>query len=982
MKRFKSVALLLLLLVMAAPSAMAQLEISVDSVLTDEFPTVKVNVVTRMSGVITRGFDSTNFRIIEDGFEQAPLSYTCPQPTQPFSLTIIIAVGSSMSAGDVSYAKGVARNVIDRMNGIIDEASVYTYSDISFLQQEFTHIKPLLAQRIDAIAPTSGGNHIWDGIYGGVSYCANDGVHTSRGVLVLSNARGDGGSKSLSDVISLAKLAKLPVHCLPINAVGIDQDLRELAAQSGGRVFNNADQAAQELIDLLNGTPPYCTLSYVTNNECRDGEDRMLNVRLRKDNDSTDTDHTFALAADANTNAAITLKVDTATVTTGLSQDVALLLTPAVQNQRLYDGSLDVLFDTSAMKLQAVRTNGYMAEGSNAAVTPTASGATITLTGTARLDGSGTLMMLEFIGNNVSAPTVVQVSLAGLDPATMRGCLDVTFSTANITVIPKRASVTTAAQPLVFTWDSGLKHYTPDPGTVEVEVTNNGDLPVSQLTATLEEATEFRMAYGDSRTVPVVPASLDPGKKGVATFYIQPFPRDVVTSAKVNAVVNSAEGASATQRLFINIPAADAAYRMDCQADQITISGGKYTPDPAEVRATITSAGTMDSPAGEVTIELPAELSLSGGSATQQFAAMPSGNTQTLTWPIVYPTPTVKTDHDIMLISSSAGYPNDTCHATLTVPVLTAAMLEARAWTVPAQLDSTNAADGIQVLFRITNTGNDTARDVSSALMLTPEFVLNAGDTVLKQMGDIAPGDSADAVYVVKRINRSLGCAIDTTSICATISMDGAPVMTSVCAKLLLVPGVNLLPEITAVIPAVLDSIDKDVETTFEVQMFDYERGDLTYVWYVNGTEESRAGSQFAWTFNTLGNADVKVEIYDPCTIGTNDAVIHIWNFVVRDPTGIADNPAALREFSIIGNYPNPFNPGTVIEYRIPDGRHDVLLEVVDAGGRIVRTLQQGELAGGIHRVSFDASGLPSGTYLARLTAGGVVRVHGMVLVK
>ena len=82
------------------------------------------------------------------------------------------------------------------------------------------------------------------------------------------------------------------------------------------------------------------------------------------------------------------------------------------------------------------------------------------------------------------------------------------------------------------------------------------------------------------------------------------------------------------------------------------------------------------------------------------------------------------------------------------------------------------------------------------------------------------------------------------------------------------------------------------------------------------------------------------MEIYDPCTIGTNDAVIHIWNFVVRDPTGIADNPAALREFSIIGNYPNPFNPGTVIEYRIPDGRHDVLLEVVDAGGRIVRTLQ------------------------------------------
>lgn len=963
---------------MAAPSAMAQLELEVDSVITDAFPTVKVNVITRFSDVVTRGFDSTHFRIVEDGFEQVPLTYTCPQPTQSFSLTIIIAVGSSMSSSEVSYAKGVAKALVDRMNGIIDEASVYTYSNIGFLQQEFTHIKPLLAQRIDAIVPTNGGNHIWDGIYGGVAYCANDGVHTSRGVLVLSNARGDGGSKSLADVISIGKLAKLPVHCLPINAVGIDQDLRELAAQTGGRVFNNADQAAQELIDLLNGTPPYCTLSYVSNNACRDGEDRTVNVRVRKDNDSTDINHTFALAADPNTNVAITLKVDTATVTTGLSQDVALLLTPAIQDQRLYDGSLDVLFDTSKMELQTVRTSGFMAEGVGAAVSPLATGARITLTGTAKLDGSGTLMMLEFVGKEVSGPTVVQVSLAGLDPSSMRGCLDVTFGTANITVIPKQASVTTTAQPLVFSWDSGLKQYTPDPGAVEVEVTNDGDLPVSQLTATLDAATEFRMAYGGSRTVPVVPASLDPGKKGVATFYIQALPRDAVTSAKVNAVINSQEGATATQRLFINVPAADAAYRMDCDADKITISGGKYTPDPAEVRATITSAGTMDSPAGEVTIELPVELSLSGGSATQQFASMPSGNTQTLTWPIVYPTPAVKTDYDILLISSSAGYPHDTCHVTLTVPVLTAAELQLRCQFEPAVIDSTVGFDSLIVSTWVFNTGNEKAENISANIVQNPNFSL--GGAAMQTHQELIAGDSVRFAWTIAPVFNPV-CGPEQLDVDITVVSDNSDSETCTATGMLNYP-VNLLPEITAVIPATLDSVDKDVETTFEVQMFDFERGELTYVWYVNGTEESRAGSQFAWTFNTLGNADVKVEIYDPCTIGTNDAVIHIWNFVVRDPTGIAENPAALRAFAIIGNYPNPFNPGTVIEYRIPDGRHDVLLEVVDAGGRVVRTLQQGELTGGIHRVSFDASGLPSGTYLARLTAGGVVRVHGMVLVK
>jgi hypothetical protein len=153
-------------------------------------------------------------------------------------------------------------------------------------------------------------------------------------------------------------------------------------------------------------------------------------------------------------------------------------------------------------------------------------------------------------------------------------------------------------------------------------------------------------------------------------------------------------------------------------------------------------------------------------------------------------------------------------------------------------------------------------------------------------------------------------------------------------------------------------------------------------VWYVDGNEQGDDTTHFSWTFDALGMHEVKVEIYDPCTVSGGEAVEQVWSFFVRDPTGIAGHPAALRAFAITGNYPNPFNPGTVIEYRVPDGRHEVRLDVIDAYGRVVRTLVDDARSGGLYRAAFDAADLPSGTYLARLRSGGVSVMHRMVLVK
>ncbi len=82
----------------------------------------------------------------------------------------------------------------------------------------------------------------------------------------------------------------------------------------------------------------------------------------------------------------------------------------------------------------------------------------------------------------------------------------------------------------------------------------------------------------------------------------------------------------------------------------------------------------------------------------------------------------------------------------------------------------------------------------------------------------------------------------------------------------------------------------------------------------------------------------------------------------------------------LMDNYPNPFNPSTVISYQL-DRETQVRLDVYDMHGRVIRTLEKGRRAAGSHSVRFSARGLSSGIYYYRLhTPGGVYTKKMMLL--
>ncbi len=90
--------------------------------------------------------------------------------------------------------------------------------------------------------------------------------------------------------------------------------------------------------------------------------------------------------------------------------------------------------------------------------------------------------------------------------------------------------------------------------------------------------------------------------------------------------------------------------------------------------------------------------------------------------------------------------------------------------------------------------------------------------------------------------------------------------------------------------------------------------------------------------------------------------------------------------FHLGNNYPNPFNPGTTIDYSL-DHRASVKIEVFNLLGQRVRTLVDESRPAGLYQVQWDGADdygktVSTGVYLYRLTADDVVQTKKMLLLK
>jgi parallel beta-helix repeat protein len=109
-------------------------------------------------------------------------------------------------------------------------------------------------------------------------------------------------------------------------------------------------------------------------------------------------------------------------------------------------------------------------------------------------------------------------------------------------------------------------------------------------------------------------------------------------------------------------------------------------------------------------------------------------------------------------------------------------------------------------------------------------------------------------------------------------------------------------------------------------------------------------------------------------------------SFLEAREAGEAPPAAAITSFALAQNYPNPFNPSTAISFVIPEAAQ-VMLQIYDVRGQLVKTLVDRMLAAGRHQVIWhgdNASGqqVASGVYFYRMQAGSFSQSKTMLLVR
>jgi len=104
--------------------------------------------------------------------------------------------------------------------------------------------------------------------------------------------------------------------------------------------------------------------------------------------------------------------------------------------------------------------------------------------------------------------------------------------------------------------------------------------------------------------------------------------------------------------------------------------------------------------------------------------------------------------------------------------------------------------------------------------------------------------------------------------------------------------------------------------------------------------------------------------------------------FIIDNSTSVNQNLTSPESFSLSQNFPNPFNPETIIRFNI-GAKSNVSLKIFDVNGKEILEAVNEQMNEGSYDYSFNGLNLPSGIYFYSLSADGVLLdTKRMILLK
>ncbi len=190
---------------------------------------------------------------------------------------------------------------------------------------------------------------------------------------------------------------------------------------------------------------------------------------------------------------------------------------------------------------------------------------------------------------------------------------------------------------------------------------------------------------------------------------------------------------------------------------------------------------------------------------------------------------------------------------------------------------------------------------------------------------------------------------------------------------------------------------DKDIYGLAEIILAQYDKDntpnalDKIMIKYTSENIKQMAlFGKFLYYINVSGNKDMAIVVLTeidhryPGSYISEDAHIQLGDKINQGNKFKADSTLSeksLSKINLFENYPNPFNPSTIIIYILKE-KDKVTLDVYNILGQRVVSLINDIQSEGKHSVNFDGSNLPSGIYIYKLTGTNFSISKKMLLIK
>lgn len=175
------------------------------------------------------------------------------------------------------------------------------------------------------------------------------------------------------------------------------------------------------------------------------------------------------------------------------------------------------------------------------------------------------------------------------------------------------------------------------------------------------------------------------------------------------------------------------------------------------------------------------------------------------------------------------------------------------------------------------------------------------------------------------------------------------------------------------------DPINRNLNDVFFISYFGFTVGDNGLILETTDGGETWLLDTGQLTTNDLQAVHIaggEVEWGPGLAVGKNRTAL-LYPIIVS----VDDKPKSVDDFHLYQNFPNPFNPNTVIRYQLPVSGN-ITLKIYDLLGREVAILVNEYKPSGNYEVEFNAAVLSSGIYFYQLQAGSSIQTRKMVYLR